>query len=103
MTLADDWTNPDTTAVFEAILALESIAEAEAFFRDLCTMREIEEMANRWAVVRKLAQEIPYRRIAQEVGSSSATISRISQWLHHGAGGYRLVLQRLGLAGRGDA
>jgi len=97
MTLADDWTNADTTAVFEAILTLETVDEAERFFRDLCTLHELEEIAKRWAVVRKLAERVPYRRIADETGSSSATITRINQWLRRGAGGYAMVLGRLGL------
>lgn len=97
MTIADDWTSGDTTALFEAVLSVETVDEAERFFRDLCTLHELEELTQRWAVVRRLADGIPYRKIAEETGSSSATITRINQWLRHGAGGYALVLDRLGL------
>ncbi len=102
MTLADDWTNADTTAVFKAVLTLETVEEAEWFFRDLCTAHELEEITKRWAVVRKLADRVPYRQIADETGSSSATITRINQWLRSGAGGYRLALDRLGLGKGAD-
>lgn len=99
----EDWTNEATDALFEAILALETKAEAEAFFRDLCTLRELDEFAHRWAVVRLLARGLPYRQIAAEAGSSTATVTRINQWLQHGTGGYQLMLDRLGLAPQENA
>ena len=99
MTARDDWQNPDSDALFDAILALENRDEAERFFRDLCTLRELEEMTHRWAVARLLAKGLPYREIAAEAGSSTATVTRINQWLQHGTGGYRMVLDRLGLGG----
>lgn len=90
-----DWRNADTAALFEAVLALNDIEEAAAFFRDLCTRRELSDLSHRWAVVRLLDQGIPYREIADLTGASTATITRINQWLQHGAGGYQLILDRL--------
>ncbi|HSJ34666.1 MAG TPA: YerC/YecD family TrpR-related protein [Acidimicrobiia bacterium] len=90
-----DWRNADTAALFEAVLALNDIEEAAAFFRDLCTRRELSDLSHRWAVVRVLDQGIPYREIADLTGASTATITRINQWLQHGAGGYQLILDRL--------
>ncbi len=92
---ADDWRNDDTAALFDAILLLENREEAAAFFRDLCTRRELEEMSQRWAVVRLLAEGLPYREIAERTGVSTATITRINQWVQHGTGGYRTLLERL--------
>ncbi len=91
----DDWRNDDTAALFDAILTLESRDGAAHFFRDLCTYRELEEMASRWAVVRLLDKGIPYREIRDRTGVSTATITRINQWLQHGTGGYRTMLDRL--------
>ena len=96
MTTQDDWTSADTTALFEAIMSLRDVDEAEQFFRDLCTLRELEEMTQRWAIARMLAQGHPYREIADETRSSTATVTRIAQWLRHGAGGYTMILDRLG-------
>ena len=39
-------------------------AETEAFFRDLCTLSELEAMAHRWQVARLLEQGLPYLEIA---------------------------------------
>jgi TrpR-related protein YerC/YecD len=93
----DDWRNDATAALFDAILALESRDEAARFFRDLCTRRELEEMSQRWQVVRLLAEGRHYREINDETGISTATITRINQWLRHGTGGYLEVLRKLGL------
>ncbi len=92
---AEDWQNDDTEALFEAILALRGTEEAAAFFRDLCTRRELEEMSQRWAVVRLLDRGLTYREIAEQTGVSTTTITRINQWLRHGTGGYRQALERL--------
>jgi TrpR-related protein YerC/YecD len=94
-----EWTNDETTALFEAVLTLETVDEAEQFFRDLCTLRELGEMASRWQVARLLARGIPYREISDETGASTATVTRIAQWLRHGTGGYRMMLDRLGEPG----
>lgn len=91
----ENWQTGDTRALFEAFLALTSVDEAEDFIRDLCTRREIDEMSHRWAVVRLLATGLPYREIAERTGASTATISRINQWLQHGTGGYRRMIDRL--------
>ena len=95
MTTTNGWQTKDTSALFEAVLAVRTEDEAAAFFRDLCTLRELTDLSHRWAVVRLLDQGHPYRQIAEETGASTATITRINQWLLHGAGGYRLVLDRL--------
>ena len=95
MTLdTDDWRTADTRDLFETILGLETVDEAAAFFRDLCTRRELEEMSSRWAIVRLLDAGLSYREIAAETGASTATVTRINQWLQHGAGGYRQALDR---------
>lgn len=95
MITRQDWRTEDTSALFKAVLALRTEAEAAAFFRDLCTLQELTDLSHRWAVARLLDHGIPYRQIAEETGASTATITRINQWLQHGAGGYRLVLDRL--------
>lgn len=95
MSTGDTWRGQDTRAMFEAILSLETVDEAAGFFRDLCTLAELDAMSQRWQIVLLLEKGLPYREIAERTGSSTATVTRINQWLHHGEGGYRLVLDRL--------
>jgi TrpR-related protein YerC/YecD len=84
--------------LFQAILSLETRTEMEHFLRDLCTLAELEAMAQRWAVAKQVDRGIPYARIAERTGASTTTVTRVAHWLRHGEGGYRLALQRLGNA-----
>jgi len=88
-------TNKELTALYEAILRLQNTDECKKFFRDLCTIAELKALSERFEVVKMLGQKTPYRAIAKETGSSTATITRIAHWLHHGKGGYKLMLERI--------
>ena len=94
MTMGDEWRTEDSEALCLALLRLRTTDEMADFLRDLCTLQEIEALSSRWAVVRLLDQGLPYRQIALATGVSTATITRINQWLQHGTGGYRLALRR---------
>jgi len=98
MSAMDAWRHEAVGELFEAILRLETPDEAFAFFRDLCTLGELHDMAQRWAVVRQLDAGMHYAEISSRTGASTATITRIAQWLHHGEGGYTAALERLRLA-----
>lgn len=77
-----------------AIVSLRSTDEVTRFLRDLCTLPELEALAHRWQTVRLLEQGIPYLEIAGRVPTSTATVTRVAQWLRHGTGGYRIALDR---------
>ena len=77
------------------MLALETREEAESFFRDLCTLSELEAMGHRWKVARLLDQGLPYQEISRRTGASTTTVTRVAHWLRHGENGYRLALDRL--------
>jgi TrpR-related protein YerC/YecD len=93
--MADDWRTPDIEALLEAVLRLDEVTETERFFRDLCTLTELRDMAQRWAVVRLLDAGLHYAEISRRTGASTATITRIASWLNHGEGGYRAMLAKL--------
>jgi len=99
---ADDWRSPDVEALFDALLSLESHDEAAAFLRDLCTLGEIRDLAQRWTVVRLLDAGLHYSELSRRTGASTATITRIASWLNHGEGGYRLLLERARRGGADD-
>lgn len=88
------WKNEDSTALFQAILSIENLEEAQKFFRDLLTENEIAEFAQRWKVARLLQQRVSYQKIEKMTRMSSTTIARIHKWLKGGLGGYRLILGR---------
>ncbi|HVT62832.1 MAG TPA: YerC/YecD family TrpR-related protein [Legionellaceae bacterium] len=80
--------------LFEAISLLNTSAEAEAFFKDLCTIAELEAMSDRWQVVLLLQQQMPYRVIHEKTGVSMTTITRVARALTLGEGGYHLIATR---------
>ncbi len=88
-------TNKELNNLYEAILKLQSVSECKKFFRDLCTLSELSAMTERFEVVKMLTQDKPYREICKKTGSSTATITRVAHWLHHGMGGYKIVLERI--------
>lgn len=89
------WQNEETQALFEALLSLKNPEEVALFLEDVCTVKEITDMAQRLRVARMLRARTSYAVINQETGVSTATISRVSRCLDYGPGGYDLVLQRL--------
>ena len=89
-----DWRTEDVDALIEAFVALDSVDRTSAFLRDLCTLGELHDMAQRWAVVRLLDAGLHYGEISRKTGASTATITRIASWLRHGEGGYLAALER---------
>lgn len=87
--------NPALKDLYKAILELKTEKECENFFRDLCTISELRTFAERFDVAQKVDKGMPYREINSKTGVSTATITRVAHWLHHGMGGYKCVLERL--------
>ena len=90
-----NYRNPSIDRLFTAILSLKSAQECAAFFDDLCTIKEIRDMAQRLDTAVLLDQGQSYQQIAGAVGISTATISRVNRCLSYGAGGYRAVIDRM--------
>lgn len=85
----------NTKKLYEAILKLESIDECEHFFDDLCTVKELREMSQRFEVATLLSQGLVYTDIANETGASTTTISRVNRSLMYGENGYKTVIERM--------
>ena len=81
--------------LFAAILTLKDMEEAYIFFDDLCTVNEIQSMAQRLEVARMLGKGSTYNQIEAETGASTATISRVKRCLNYGNDGYKMTLDRL--------
>lgn len=81
--------------LYEAILTLKTVEECYRFFEDICTIKELQSISQRLKVARMLRENMTYNQIEDQTGVSTATISRISKFLHHGPGGYNLVLDRV--------
>lgn len=90
-----NWETAEIKDLFETILSLETLDEAERFLRDLCTLAELEAMAHRWQVAKLVDQGLPYHEVSRRTGASTTTVTRVAHWLRHGENGYRLALDRL--------
>ena len=86
---------PRIDRLFEAVLRLRTVDECYRFFEDLCTVGEVQALAQRLQAAELLRSGATYEDISARTGMSSATISRIKRFLVYGADGYRLVLERL--------
>lgn len=80
---------------FKAIMTLESEEECAAFFEDICTIKEIQDISQRLSVAEMLSCGEKYQAIEEKTGASTATISRVNKCLNYGSGGYRRVLEKL--------
>ena len=81
--------------LFQSILNLQSIEECYAYFEDLCTVKEIQDMAQRLDTAILLSKGMSYQKIAEQVAVSSATIGKDSKCLNYGSGGYQTAIEKL--------
>ncbi len=77
---------------FDAILTLQTREELEKFFSDACTPKEIDSIAQRFAVAKMLNEKKVYNEIIEKTGASTATISRVNRSINEG---FQLVFERL--------
>lgn len=80
-----------------ALSSLKTKKEVESFLRDVFTLSELKEAANRLEMARLLwSTDKPYLEIAAQTNSSTTTVTRVAEWLFkRGLNGYQTALKRL--------
>ena len=78
--------NEKIDALFELLLKLENKEECTALFEDLCTRKEVENMAERAYAAKLLLEGKTYNQVIAETSISSATLSRVSRCVQYGTG-----------------
>ena len=73
-------------ALYRLILQLETMEDCRALFDDLCTMKEIEKMAERVHAAKLLLEGKTYNQVMAQTDISSATLSRVSRCVQYGEG-----------------
>ena len=96
---AEVFDSPEARRLLEAVCLIGSEDEAAAVLSDLCTPKEVADLAHRLEMARLLDAGEPYLSVCERTGGSSTTVSRVSKCLNGGAGGYRLLLGRMSGAG----
>jgi len=87
-----------TPDVENLLLVLSQVRDKDECYKllvDMCTIKEIKDMAQRLETARLLGEGKSYNEIVERVGASSATISRVNRCLQYGEGGYKKVLEYL--------
>ena len=93
--MAENWKDTLTDKLCDAFLKLETRQEVYDFLEDVATIGEIKALSQRLEVARLLSRAKTYPQIAQQTGASTVTISRVKKFLDYGAGGYKIVLDRI--------
>ena len=94
--------DPWFRSLCSALSACKSEEEIADFLRDIGTLSELQAWSERLEVAKQLAQGISYRKVSENTGASTTTVTRVARFLENGEGGYRRILhayhhQRLAL------
>lgn len=76
----------------DVITKIKTPQQAENFLRDIATFKELKDMSERLEAARLVSEGLSYRKINEKTGISTATITRVAYWLHHGMGGYKWAI-----------
>ena len=90
--------HPGEDLFYEALLSLETEEELRLFLEDICTIKELQSLFQRFRVACLLDGGSNYLETSEATGASSATISRVNRCLNYG-NGYRMALDNLKKAG----
>lgn len=78
-------------ALFQLIASLDDPEDVRALFDDMCTIKEIENMAERCHAAKLLLAGNTYNQVIAQADISSATLSRVSRCVQYGRGYARLL------------
>jgi len=93
--MGKDIRTPAVDLFFEGVLSLENKEECYQFFEDICTIKELTAIAQRFEVAKMLRDEKTYIDIAKKTGASTATISRVNRSLNYGNESYDMLFERM--------
>lgn len=79
--------------LYSTLASLQTAVDVKTLFEDLCTYKEIEQMAQRITAARLLLEGNTYARVIERTDISSATLSRVSRCIQHGSGGYKKFIK----------
>ena len=87
--------DPKTLALFQLLAQLQDPEDVMALFADMCTNKEIENMAERLYAAELILQGNTYNQVMSQVKMSSATLSRVSRCVQYGKGYSRVLKEKV--------
>lgn len=85
--------NQSVENLMQVVAKMSSADDCFDFFSDLCTIKELQDMAQRFEMAILLKDGANYQNVVSAVGTSSATISRVNRCLMYGNGGYEKAIK----------
>ena len=83
--------NSKTEALYRLIAETTDPEDVRALFDDLCTRKEVENMAERVFAAKLLMEGNTYNQVIAQANISSATLSRVSRCVQYGKGYSKLL------------
>ncbi len=74
------------TDLYDLIISVNNEEDCRNLFDDLCTNKEVEQMAQRIRAAKLLLEGKTYNQVIEETDISSATLSRVSRCVQYGRG-----------------
>ena len=84
-------TKQHIAALVELLCRIDNKEDCVALLEDLCTAKELENMAERFHAAKLLLEGNTYAQVMEQVEISSATLSRVSRCVQYGDGYSRLL------------
>lgn len=78
-------------ALFSLIAGIDNMEDCRALFEDLCTVKEVANMAERLHAAKLLLEGNTYNQVMAQADISSATLSRVSRCVQYGQGYSKLL------------
>ena len=89
------YSNDKTQELFTLLASITDPEEMRALFDDMCTNKEIENMAERLYAAELILQGNTYNQVMSQVKMSSATLSRVSRCVQYGKGYSRVLKEKV--------
>lgn len=86
--------NEKIMELYRLIANLKTPEECQMLFDDLCTNKEVENMAERLFAAQLLMEGKTYNQVMEQANISSATLSRVSRCVQYGSGYSRLLKKK---------
>lgn len=83
-------------ALFKLIVSIDNVEDLKLLFDDMCTRKELENMAERCYAAKLLLEGQTYNQVMSQSDISSATLSRVSRCVQYGNGYAKLLPEKYG-------
>lgn len=80
---------------YKAVLSFDNIDDCKNFFDDVCTIQEMQAIAQRFEVACLLNEGKSYAEVNKLTGASTATICRVGKCINYGNGGYKTAIENI--------